>query len=287
MHISVLCLSRVSLFQAVTGGIDWKDLANPLSRAIHPLLGFTVVLYVAFSVLAMLNVVTGVFVDNVLYCAKEAKDDHMLNLLRGVLKRIDFDESGSIEWDEFQEHLDTPELQAMFASIHVDVSEARGLFRLLDVKQTNRIDVEEFLAGCMSLRGSAKALNLEILMHETYRLSKGQRLLQHEIKAFRSVCSSSIASMQKLIPPLMELQKKANGSAKQSHSSANALKENGTPMQSVSKLPQVRGVRFSRMSALSVSSTTSSDSSESLWTNEIVETSPPNSPNSAWAYGEC
>ena len=49
----------VSLFQGITGGIDWNDLLEPLEEQISPWLAVVFVLYIAFAVLAMMNVVTG------------------------------------------------------------------------------------------------------------------------------------------------------------------------------------------------------------------------------------
>ena len=49
----------VSLFAGITGGIDWNDLLEPLETEIGPWLAALFVLYIAFAVLAMMNVVTG------------------------------------------------------------------------------------------------------------------------------------------------------------------------------------------------------------------------------------
>ena len=51
----------VSLFAGITGGIDWADLLEPLEEQISPWLAVVFVLYIAFAVLAMMNVVTGTF----------------------------------------------------------------------------------------------------------------------------------------------------------------------------------------------------------------------------------
>ncbi|CAK9001794.1 Sodium channel protein type 4 subunit alpha A (Voltage-gated sodium channel subunit alpha Nav1.4a) [Durusdinium trenchii] len=60
----------LSLYQAMTGGVDWNDLSLPL-EPISPIMSLIFALYIAFAVLAMMNVVTGVFVESALGSARE------------------------------------------------------------------------------------------------------------------------------------------------------------------------------------------------------------------------
>merc|ERR1719217_1543796 len=50
------------LYQGISGGNDWGVFADPLFK-ISPVLGLTYCLYIALMTVAVLNVVTGVFVD--------------------------------------------------------------------------------------------------------------------------------------------------------------------------------------------------------------------------------
>ncbi|CAE8665450.1 unnamed protein product, partial [Polarella glacialis] len=59
-----LTISALSLFQGIAGGIDWKDLVNPLMNLVSPWAGLLLVGYIAFAILAVMNVVTGLFVEN-------------------------------------------------------------------------------------------------------------------------------------------------------------------------------------------------------------------------------
>merc|ERR1739847_255721 len=60
---SSLMQSIYTLFLCISSGVDWKEVADPLMK-IAPLLGFVFCLYMAFSVFCVLNIVTGVFVEN-------------------------------------------------------------------------------------------------------------------------------------------------------------------------------------------------------------------------------
>ena len=59
LYYGSLAEALVSLFAGITGGIDWNDLLAPLQSQIGPWLAAVFVLYIAFAVLAMMNVVTG------------------------------------------------------------------------------------------------------------------------------------------------------------------------------------------------------------------------------------
>merc|ERR1719313_1458146 len=62
-YYGTLSRTLLSLFEAISGGIDWDTLVTPLIQEIHPIMGLIFSFYIAFAVLAMLNVVTGVFVE--------------------------------------------------------------------------------------------------------------------------------------------------------------------------------------------------------------------------------
>ncbi|CAK0837591.1 unnamed protein product [Prorocentrum cordatum] len=49
----------MSLWKAISGGIDWDVLAEPLEKELGLLLGWAFAAYIAFSLLAVMNVVTG------------------------------------------------------------------------------------------------------------------------------------------------------------------------------------------------------------------------------------
>merc|ERR1712039_323816 len=47
--------------------------------------------------------------------------------------------------------------------------EAKWLFRLLDIHDSGWVELEEFLSGCLRLRGEAKAIDVLTLMQEFRR----------------------------------------------------------------------------------------------------------------------
>jgi len=161
-----------TLFQSVTGGIDWNEVLTPLTQSISPFLAPVFMLYIAFAVLAMLNIVTGVFVESALISAKADKDICMVSNMRELFTRCDCGLKGKMDWEQFETQLDEPQMQEYFRAIDVDPSEARGVFQLLDIDDSGFITAEEFLSGSIRLRGSAKALDLALLIYNFKVLSQ-------------------------------------------------------------------------------------------------------------------
>merc|ERR1712232_1547675 len=100
-------IAVISLFQALTGGVDWNDLIRPLIVDVSPWLGFFGMIYMAFAVLAVMNVVTGTFVQTAIERAGEVKDMGRVHRARKLFKSLDLDHSGYISFTEMEDHLDS------------------------------------------------------------------------------------------------------------------------------------------------------------------------------------
>jgi len=170
MYYSSLARAVLSLFQGMTGGVDWDDLISPLMEEISPLTGIVFSLYIAFAVLAMMNVVTGIFVESALLTAKADKEAEIQSHVRKIFKKGDVNHDGMISWEEFTDAMSDPSLGKYFKVLDIDVNEARGLFLLLDTDESGQIDTEEFVMGILRLRGAARAIDLATLMYFNKRM---------------------------------------------------------------------------------------------------------------------
>jgi hypothetical protein len=95
----------------------------------------------------------------------------MVNNMRDLFIEANGSEEGSLSWEQFQERLNSVQMQEYFKSLDVDPSEAHGIFRLLDLDNSGGLEMEEFVSGCIRLRGEAKALDLAVLIYEMRRLA--------------------------------------------------------------------------------------------------------------------
>mmetsp|Transcript_104318 Transcript_104318/g.292264 ORF Transcript_104318/g.292264 Transcript_104318/m.292264 type:complete len:717 (+) Transcript_104318:86-2236(+) len=176
-HFSSVGSAVMSLFQTVTGGLEWRHLVDPLVEHISPTMGVVFAFYIMFTSLALMNIVTGVFVETALQRGREDKNVYMINHLRDLFGVLDQNNNGMISWSELQEHLGDSKLLAFLQEIDIDVSEARGLFHLLDRDSSGTIDADEFLSGCLRLRGPAKALDMQLMMRELAEQGKAIHML--------------------------------------------------------------------------------------------------------------
>jgi hypothetical protein len=181
-NFGTLAQSLFSLFQAILGGMDWGDMANPLVTHLSATYGIIFAAYIIFAVLAMMNVMTGVFVEAALNIAKADEDAYMVTHMKNLLKVTDQDESGSISWEEFEEQLDNPDMVEYFKCIDVDISEGRSLFDILDPEAEGQVEAEAFVSGCLRLRGPARALDLEILSNLTRKAGVKTFSLLHRVE---------------------------------------------------------------------------------------------------------
>lgn len=178
-------VSMLSLFQGMTGGLDWGGMVSPILEEISTLAAFLLVLFMAFAILGVMNVVTGTFVQNAICRAEEVKDMQRAMKARRLFKSLDDDETGQISFKEILNHTKDREVLAFFRDLDIEPSEAKFLFDMLDINQSGSIDFEEFLNGCIRLQGPAKAIDMLVVTRETRlafeQLSGHMRRFQAEL----------------------------------------------------------------------------------------------------------
>jgi len=156
----------LTLWQAMTGGLDWASVMSPLLEHTSPIAVAIFLFYIAFSLLALLNLITGVFVESAVKRGKEDKDNYLVQYVRGVFKKMEQTNARVITWEDFQASLDTNEMKELFKAMDLDISEAHCVFKILDLDDDGALDADEFLSGCLRLRGPAKTLDVLVLMRE-------------------------------------------------------------------------------------------------------------------------
>eukprot|EP00440_Ansanella_granifera_P072242 gb/GFBE01078396.1/.p1 GENE.gb/GFBE01078396.1/~~gb/GFBE01078396.1/.p1 ORF type:complete len:641 (+),score=150.38 gb/GFBE01078396.1/:1-1923(+) len=167
--------TMISLWSAVSGGNDWMTYGHPLRRV--PMGEFYFAMfnfYVAFCVVGLFNVVTGVFVDSAV-CVRtedEVVQGYLEDLrntthsIKNFFMEADVDGSGTLNWEEFQNHMKNPVVKAYFAGLEIDPEEASIIFTILDGDKSKEILIDEFVNGTMKLKGSATKLDLMALMYD-------------------------------------------------------------------------------------------------------------------------
>lgn len=163
---------------SISGGADWAQFVNML-ELVDNLYSLIFIFYIMLVFHGVLHVIASIFVDSAMATSQTEKDqlirgemqqkDSYMKLIRAVLLEADNDESGTINWMEFQRYLEDPRMKDFFKAIELDITEARGLFKLLDVDESDEVPIDEFVTGCFRLKAANKSLDLASLMHENKR----------------------------------------------------------------------------------------------------------------------
>jgi len=153
-----LLRSIITLYQAILGGVTWKDLMDDMYTMSWSV-PVVFMMYIAFGVLVMLNLVTGVFVEGAQRIVSEDRDAEIVRHVRKVFTHVDDSQDETISWDEFQAHLDDS-MDHYFSLLGMSKDDAKDLFQLLDLDCSGSLSIGEFTHGCLSLRGGAKSLDL-------------------------------------------------------------------------------------------------------------------------------
>eukprot|EP00928_Gymnodinium_smaydae_P015824 TRINITY_DN15883_c0_g1_i1.p1 TRINITY_DN15883_c0_g1~~TRINITY_DN15883_c0_g1_i1.p1 ORF type:complete len:572 (-),score=144.68 TRINITY_DN15883_c0_g1_i1:145-1860(-) len=159
-----------TMFMTISGGIDWKDAAVPL-MFVGPMALVFYLMYVALMVLCVMNVLTGMFCQSAIDTAASDRENviqmqlnekhRFVNTLQTMFDRMDDTGDGVLMREQFADHLALEDMQALLRSLEIEVRDAMTLFELLDTDGSGKIDTEEFVTGCITLRGGAKAVHME------------------------------------------------------------------------------------------------------------------------------
>lgn len=167
MYFGSLSVSMLSLYEVMSEGIHWHEVMSPLSHHCSPWLALFFSLYMAFVLFAMLNVITGVFVESAMEVAKE---DRRQNLMREMLQLLSTNKeivmSDTIRREEFLMLVNTPQMERFLQAVDLDIDEAIDVFTILDVQHEGEIRTRDFVNGCMRMYGTAKAIDLAAFTHE-------------------------------------------------------------------------------------------------------------------------
>merc|ERR1712228_463633 len=74
--------------------------------------------------------------------------------------------TNSLAWEELQDRFNDERIKAYFMSLDLDSGSIGKIFDVLDSEDRGIVELDDFLLGCMTYRGSAKAVDVCILQNE-------------------------------------------------------------------------------------------------------------------------
>jgi len=185
-YFGTVYLSVSTLFRSILGGTDWDKAADAL-EAVGVIWVQLFNLYIAFCGFAVLNVMTGVFVNS---AVKTRERDHetliqnkqkFTDLVQKIWNKMDTTGLGQITIIEFERMFEDEEMKAFFQSIEINAVDAWTLFDSLDVNGDHTISLEEFSTRCLQLHGPARSVDLYALKKEIRLLEENQELMNEQL----------------------------------------------------------------------------------------------------------
>lgn len=170
-----------TLFKSMCGGLSWQDAVEPLA-SVSWFCVFLFVVYISFVYFAVLNVVTGIFCQSALESMTWDADEvvaeqlHQKNTYVKRLQSVFHDMSEGpdrgLSLHDFETHLHEPRARALFKALDIEVNDAWTIFSLLDADGGGIVDYEEFIEGCLQMKGSAKSIHIHQMMQENKWMMK-------------------------------------------------------------------------------------------------------------------
>jgi len=199
-------VAMLSLFKAISGGADWEIFydnpgEDPLIASIGMFYLLLYVFFIFFIQVALLNILTGIFVENAIKLAQPDRDSLAWQQRKqeaaaakdmvDIFTQLDTDGSGTVSRKEFGEHIQSGKLKSYLMLLGLDIRDAESFFDMMANLNTgdDEVDIEEFIQGCQRLKGYATSVDVQSLMFETKRLHK-------DLTSLENVCSANFPKMR-------------------------------------------------------------------------------------------
>eukprot|EP00747_Dinoflagellata_sp_TGD_P148229 gnl/TRDRNA2_/TRDRNA2_176894_c4_seq45.p1 gnl/TRDRNA2_/TRDRNA2_176894_c4~~gnl/TRDRNA2_/TRDRNA2_176894_c4_seq45.p1 ORF type:complete len:247 (-),score=39.28 gnl/TRDRNA2_/TRDRNA2_176894_c4_seq45:329-1045(-) len=143
--------------------------------------------WMSFYSISVSNVLTGMFVDEVIKAsapdreqlALEARRDSLeaIEELKGFLKSSDKNSDGTICYKEFEALMEDSFFVSYLESFGIEVKDCGILFKMLTaISGSDEIGIDDFVEGCFLVKGEASALDLQTLRAEIHHFFHVQRM---------------------------------------------------------------------------------------------------------------
>eukprot|EP00929_Paragymnodinium_shiwhaense_P060280 TRINITY_DN30123_c0_g1_i1.p1 TRINITY_DN30123_c0_g1~~TRINITY_DN30123_c0_g1_i1.p1 ORF type:complete len:528 (+),score=135.72 TRINITY_DN30123_c0_g1_i1:397-1980(+) len=208
-HFGNTVTSMITLYMAVTGGDDWVKFYNTtqLAGAFYPWL---FLFFTFFYVFALFNLLTGIFVEKAVQVGAVDREEVIAQQqrirqrtkdeFRHLCRVLDQEETGFIDRSIFVEGMKNPNIVNYMASAGLEVRNPDSFFdcisKLTDTEEL--VSVEAFVEACMSMKGQATGLDMQLQFGQTNKVERQVCELQHLVEdQFRSLLEAMDDSLRR------------------------------------------------------------------------------------------
>lgn len=181
-----------TLSMCTTGGKDWEDIWDlivPLGWWSTMAFSF----YIAFFTFAVMNILTGIFVENALSLCKPSEKEALLarkhqteqeaGELTTILETLDGNGDGCMSIGEFSKVMTNERVVHVLSKLGVDIKDAELFFTTVArLSHRDIVEIPEFVSQIMRLKGHALSMDLHAVIVQMQCL---QRSLEHSLDDLR------------------------------------------------------------------------------------------------------
>lgn len=188
-----------TMFEATLSG-GWPNYARKLVENVSAYYAAFWISYVFFVVFAVMRVITALFLNNTMKAASrdetmmiteqmKEKELYIAKVVR-FLEEGDTDGNGTLDREEFENMLNNDEVSRYLTLMGLELYEVETLFNVLD-DGDGEISYNEFIGGCLRLKGAARAVDAVMIMHEQNRIMTAMTAAMSRLAAIENILSQA------------------------------------------------------------------------------------------------
>jgi len=200
----------LTLYQSASGGLDWENVYAIVSRS-GPFTSTGFIFFIWFFNFAVINILSGIFIEKALYAA--VPDREQLSLehrreeerdvahLTELISSMDTKKTGKISLQNFLLQAHDPYASAYLRTLGIRIEDASMFFHLLQrVLGSEELPIEDFVGRLVRMKGTAKSLDLQSVAFEVSLMRRTINEIASHTRANRGTLESfaSTGSFSKL-----------------------------------------------------------------------------------------
>merc|ERR1712190_679319 len=92
-------------------------------------------------------------------------------------------DGGLLSWDTFQQSMEDDQVKTYFMMLDLDVASAQKIFKIIDSERIGKIELIDFVQACLSMKGTAKMVDIAVLQMENEKLLTYMREMKRSLHA--------------------------------------------------------------------------------------------------------
>lgn len=154
---------------------NWTPVARLLAEEVSEWFCIISILHKLSIGFAVIGVINGVIMqetfrvsatDNMVMVRQRRREKAALKAkMEALFQALDYDQSGSLEFEEFMIIAGQPDVQSWLESLEIEVDDLLTLFLLIDRDGDGSLTLEELLTAVPRFRGTARGIDLMAMRH--------------------------------------------------------------------------------------------------------------------------